>query len=132
LTSCKNKETKLEESTTTAEVQIPEFQNKGHELVYKMTQETGSYQDLLELKDIVFHYTYRTPDQKEDISIESYIFNGELSHGAYIKHERSLPNLIGEMEQGYNGKDFWVKIDGNEITDNSAIESVTFTRKTKF
>jgi hypothetical protein len=132
LTSCKNKETKVEESTTTAEVQIPEFQNKGHELVYKMTQETGSYQDLLKLKDIVFHYTYRTPDQKEDISIESYIFNGELSHGAYIKHERSLPNLIGEMEQGYNGNEFWVKIDGNEITDNSAIESVTFTRKTNF
>lgn len=132
LTSCENKETKAKESTKTAEVQVPEFQNKGHELVYKMTQETGSYQDLLSLKDIVFHYTYRTPDQKEDVSIESYIFNGELSHGAYLKHERSLPNLIGEMQQGYNGKDFWVKIDGQEINDNSAIESATFTRKTNF
>ena len=132
LTSCGNKEAKTKETTKTVDVLMPEFQNKGHELVYKMTQETGSYQDLLNLKDIVFNYTYRTPDQKEDVSIESYIFNGELSHGTYLKHERTLPNLKGKMQQGYNGKDFWVKIDGQEITDSSAIESVTFTRKTNF
>ena len=132
LTACGNKEAKTKETTKTIEVQKPEFQNKGHELVYKMTQETGSYKDLLNLKDIVFNYTYRTPDQKEDVSIESYIFNGELSHGTYLKHERTLPNLKGKMQQGYNGKDFWVKIDGQEITDSSAIESVTFTRKTNF
>ena len=132
LTACGNKEAKTKETSKSVEVQAPEFQNKGHELVYKMTQETGSYKDLLNLKDIVFNYTYRTPDQKEDVSIESYIFNGELSHGSYVKHERTLPNLKGKMQQGYNGKDFWVKIDGQEITDSSAIESVTFTRKTNF
>lgn len=134
LSACGNKETKTTatETTKAVEVEIPEFQNKGHELVYRMTQETGGYQDLLNLKNIVFNYTYRTPDQKEDVSIESYIFNGELSHGAYLKHERTLPNLKGEMQQGYNGKDFWLKIDGQEITDSSAIESVAFTRKTNF
>ena len=132
VTACENKEAKTKETTKTVEVQEPEFQNKGHELVYKMTQETGSYQDLLNLKDIVFNYTYRTPDQKEDVSIESYIFDGELSHGTYLKHERTLPNIKGEMQQGYSGKDFWLKMDGQEITDSSAIESVTFTRKTNF
>lgn len=126
LFACGNKEAK------TVEAKLPEFQNKGHELVYKMTQKTGSYQDLLNLKDIVFNYTYRTPDQKEDVSIESYIFNGELSHGNYLKHERTLPDLKGKMQQGYNGNDFWLKIDGQEITDSSAIESVKFTRKTNF
>lgn len=132
LTACGNKEVKTKNTTKSVEVQAPEFQNKGHELVYKMTQETGNYQDLLNLKDIVFNYTYRTPDQKEDVSIESYIFNGELSHGSYLKHERTLPNLKGKMQQGYNGKDFWVKIDGQNITDKRSIESVTFTRKTNF
>ncbi len=131
-TACGNKEAKTKETSKKSEVQALEFQNKGHELVYKMTQETGSYQDLLNLKDIVFSYTYRTPDQKEDVSIESYIFNGELSHGSYLKHERTLPNLKGKMQQGYNGKHFWLKMDGQEITDSSAIESVTFTRKTNF
>lgn len=132
LSACGTKEAKTKETTKTLEVQTPEFQNKGHEFVYKMTQEAGSYQDLLKLKDIVFNYTYRTPDQKEDVSIESYIFNGELSHGTYLKHERTLPNLKGKMQQGYNGKDFWAKIDGQDITDSSAIESVAFTRKTNF
>ncbi len=132
LTACGNKEANTKETSKSVKVQAPEFQNKGHELVYKMTQETGSYQDLLNLNDIVFNYTYRTPDQKEDVSIESYIFNGELSHGSYLKHERTLPNLKGKMQQGYNGKDFWLKMDGQEITDSSAIESVTFTRKTNF
>ena len=132
LVACGNKEAKTKENAKKVEAQMPEFQNKGHELVYKMTQETGGYQDLLNLKDIVFNYTYRTPDQKEDISIESYIFDGELSHGTYLKHERTLPDLKGKMQQGYNGKDFWLKIDGQEITDSTAIASVIFTRKTNF
>ena len=132
LVACGNKEEKTKETAKEVAVKVPEFQNKGHELVYKMTQETGSYQDLLNLKDIVFNYTYRTPDQKEDISIESYIFDGELSHGTYLKHERSLPDLKGKMDQGYNGKDFWVKLDGQEISDSAAIASATFTRKTNF
>ena len=97
-----------------------------------MTQKTGSYQDLLDLKDVVYEYTYRTADQKEDVSIESYIFDGELSHAKYLKHERTLAELEGEMEQGYNGKDFWLKIDGEEITDANSVASVVFTRKTNF
>jgi hypothetical protein len=36
------------------------------------------------------------------------------------------------MEQGYNGKGFWLKIDGQKVTDHNAIESVKFTRKTNF
>jgi hypothetical protein len=130
--ACGHKEAKTNKTTKAVEAQTPTFQNKGHEFVYKMTQEVGSYQDLMKLKDVVFNYTYRTPDQKEDVSIESYIFNGELSHGTYLKHERTLPNLKGKMQQGYNGKDFWVKIDGQNIADNSALESAVFTRKTNF
>jgi hypothetical protein len=132
LTACGNKKVKSEETSKKTEVQVPKFKNKGHELVYKMTQITGSYKDLLNLKDIVFNYTYRTPDKKEDISIESYIFEGEQSYGTYLKHERTLPNLKGKMEQGFDGKGFWLKIDEKKVTDPKAIESVTFTRKTNF
>jgi len=132
LATCGTKEVKTTDSTEVVEVQLPEFQNKGHELVYQMAEVTGDYQDLLALKDITFNYTYRTPDQKEDVSTESYIFDGELSHGAYIKHERTLPHLEGAMTQGFNGTDFWLKLDAKEVTDSAAIESVTFTRKTNF
>ena len=135
-TACGNNEIKKKVSNKktakTQEVKPIAFQNKGHELIYKMSQETGSYQDLLKLKDVVFKYTYRTPDQKEDISIESYIFNGELSHGNYSKHERTLPDLKGKMQQAYNGTSFWINLDGQEVNTNNAIESATFTRKTNF
>ncbi|GGW60732.1 hypothetical protein GCM10008085_10290 [Winogradskyella epiphytica] len=43
-----------------------------------------------------------------------------------------MPKLKGEMEQGYNGKDFWIKINGQEVSETEAIEAVTFTRKTNF
>lgn len=44
------------------------FQNKGHELVYQMTQQVGDYQALLDKKDVVYTYTYETPDHKTDVS----------------------------------------------------------------
>jgi hypothetical protein len=132
LVACGKKTANSNTNSKKVEIEIPKFKNKGHELVYKMSQKAGNYQDLLKLKDIVFKYTYRTPDQKEDVSIESYIFDGELSHGSYIKHERTLPLLKGKMEQGFNGNNFWLKIDGKEITDNKSISSVNFTRKTNF
>ncbi|WP_378187433.1 hypothetical protein ACE939_03725 [Aquimarina sp. W85] len=132
LIACGNKDATTKESTKSVDSQKIDFQNKGHELVYKMTQEVGNYQDLLDLKDVVFKYTYRTPDKKEDVSIESYIFDGELSHGKYIKHQRTLPFLADTMEQGYNGKHFWVKIDAKEIRDSTITKSAAFTRKTNF
>ncbi|UXX79134.1 hypothetical protein N7E81_17410 [Reichenbachiella carrageenanivorans] len=109
-----------------------EFQNKGHELVYQMTQKVGSYQDLLDLKDVVYTYTYQTADQKEDISTEKYIFDGEWSYGSYEKHERTLPDMEGTIEQGYNGQSFWLKHNGERVEDEAAIKRVTFNRKTNF
>lgn len=137
LVACGAKEVKNEkvdatESATEVVEETPTFQNKGHQLVYEMAEVTGDYQDLLNLKDVVYNYTYRTPDQKEDISIESYIFDGELSHANYIKHERSLANVEGKIEQGFNGSDFWIKIDGVESLDSNHIAAVSFTRKTNF
>jgi hypothetical protein len=130
--ACGTKGDTTTENPETEKMTTPVFQNKGHELVYKMAQVTGDYQDLLNLKDVVYQYTYRTPDGKEDVSIETYLFDGELSHGLYSKHERTLADLEGDMEQAYNSEDFWLKINGIENTDEAGIESVTFTRKTNF
>jgi hypothetical protein len=131
-TEVKDKKVESSEAKTEVETKSPEFQNKGHELVYQMAQVTGDYEDLKNLKDVVYEYTYRTPDQKEDVSIESYIFDGELSHGKYIKHERTLAKVEGSIEQGFNSSDFWIKIDGKESLDSNHIAAVSFTRKTNF
>ncbi|NRD19786.1 hypothetical protein HNV08_06970 [Winogradskyella eckloniae] len=108
------------------------FKNKGHELVYNLTQKTGNYQTLLKKKDVVYTYTYTTPDGKTDSSTEKYIFNGELSYGAYSQHQRTLPKLEGLIEQGYDGNEFWLKHNGKIIEDEAALKRVAFNRPTNF
>lgn len=109
-----------------------EFKNKAHELIYEMTQKVGDIQKLKDKKDVVYTYTYKTPDGKTDISTEKYIFHEELSYAIYHKHERTLSEFEGIIEQGYNGKEFWLKNNSNTIQDELALKRVIFNRKTNF
>lgn len=118
------------ENTTTED--IPTFQNKGHELVYAMTQKVGTYAQLQDKKDVVYTYTYETPDGKSDVSTEKYMFNGELSKGTYKKHERTFPQLEGPIEQGYDGKEFWLKHNEVILQDEALLKRVAFNRPTNF
>lgn len=132
LTSCKN-ETKVDTPSTNQEKENTiSFQNKGHEIVYKMTQKVGDYNKLSNKKDVVYTYTYQTPDGKSDISTEKYIFNGELSYGKYNKHQRTLAKLEGIIEQGYDGNEFWLKNNGKLINDAKALKRVAFNRPTNY
>jgi len=118
--------------STTQKEAPPSFQNKGHELIYKMVQKAGDYQAFLEKKDVVYTYTYQTPDGKADISTEKYIFDGELSYGAYQQHERTFPDLEGPFEQGYDGKEYWLKHNGEALMDEERLKRVAFNRPTNF
>ncbi len=108
------------------------FQNKGHELIYKMVQKVGNYDALKEKRDVVYTYTYQTPDGKADISTEKYIFDGELSYGLYHQHERTFPDLDGQIEQGYDGSEFWLKHKGSNLNDSIRLKRVVFNRPTNF
>ena len=134
LTSCKNegKENKAETPIDKVVEQKQKFQNQAHELVYQMTQKVGDYSKLASKKDVVYTYTYRIPDGKTDIITEKYIFNDELSYGAYQKHERTLPDLEGLIEQGYDGNEFWIKLNGAPLNDAAALKKVAFNRPTNF
>jgi len=134
--SCKETQEKPKQETQKQEEPIVEtikFQNKGHELVYNMVEKVGTYQDFLDKKDVVYTYTYITPDGKTDISTEKYIFNGELSYGMYTQHERTFPEIEGVIEQGYDGYEYWLKNDKNEILkDEKLLKTVAFKRPTNF
>lgn len=132
--SCKNdKKANIKEATISSAPETKqEFKNKGHKLVFEMVEKVGNYSKLANKKDVVYTYTYQTPDGKEDISTEKYLFNGELSYGAYKKHQRTLANLEGLIEQGYDGSEFWLKHDGELITDPDALKRVAFNRPTNF
>lgn len=134
LISCKNdSKQKIEEvSIDVVEESDPVFDNKAHELVYEMTQKVGDYDQLLRKKDVVYTYTYQTPDGKADVSTEKYLFDGELSYGLYNKHERTLANLEGPIEQGYDGTEFWLKHNGVIVTDSTSLKRVAFNRPTNY
>lgn len=130
-TKNKTEETQVSETVTPEEKKL-EFENKAHELVYNMTQKIGDYNKLLDKKDVVFTYTYQTPDNKTNVSTEKYMFDGELSYGHYTQHERTMPNLEGEIEQGYDGNEYWLKHNGEIVTDTLALKKVAFNRPTNY
>jgi hypothetical protein len=108
------------------------FSNEGHQIIYNMVQKVGNYQQLRAKKDVVYTYIYTTPDGKTDISTEKYIFDGELSYGNYTKHERTLPNLKGSLEQSFDGNEYWLRANGKLVNDSEALMRVKFNRPTNF
>jgi len=127
LASCNN-----ENQTESKDKSNLQFQNKGHELVYAMVQKVGDYSNLSSKRDVVYTYTYQTPDNQTDISTEKYLFDGELSYGKYEQHERTLSQLEGIIEQGYDGNEYWLKHNGEIIADNELLKRVAFNRPTNF
>lgn len=134
IVSCKNEKQSINKQTGTEAIEVTthKFVNKGHEIVYNMVQKVGDLNKLLDKKNVIYTYTYQTPDGKMDISEEKYIFSGELSYGAYHKHERTLPNLEGLIEQGYDGNEYWLKHNGEIINDKELLKAVAFNRPTNF
>jgi len=124
---CKNdNQTKSDTSTK------PEFQNKAHELVYAMVEKVGDYTKLSNKKSVTYTYTYQTPDKQTDVSTEKYLFDGELSYGIYEQHERTLAQLEGTIEQGFDGNEYWLKHNGKILTDEDLLKRVAFNRPTNF
>ncbi len=130
--SCKDYSAKKEIQKTEQNKTKRSFKNKGHELVYNMVEKVGNYKKLRAKKDVTYNYTYTTPDGSTDKSTEKYIFKNELSYGKYTQHERTLPLIKGVMEQGYDGKEFWLKSNGVLVKDSIAIKKAMFNRPTNF
>lgn len=113
-------------------IATPTFQNKGHEIVYQMVQKVGNYSAWSSKIDVTYTYTYTTPAGKTDITQEKYLFDGELSYGKYLQHERTLPDMPGVIEQGYDGQNYWVKQDGQLIEDEDIVAKAAFNRPTNY
>jgi len=107
---------------------------KARALIERMSQAVGGMEKLRALRDVEYKYTYRDKKTgKADISIERYVFDGELSWARYVAHEyRVFPNKSGTVIQGYNGKESWVTLDGKLIRDPQAVKMAGFNRKTNF
>ncbi len=122
----------VKESASEIKNTKPNFINKAHEMVYESVQKTNSLNMFDQKKDVTYTYSYVTGDGLADIATEKYIFEGELSYGKYKKHKRTLANLEGVLEQGYDGKNYWCKVDGKPVEDEKTLNAVSFNRPTNY
>ena len=79
-----------------------------------MISVVGDLDSFKSLNDVEYKLTCRNiATGKEEISIEKYIFEGELSLGIYDIHEIDIyPNKSGRVVQTYNGNESWVMVNG--------------------
>ena len=100
-------------------------------LIVIMVSEVGDVNNLKSLRDVEYVLTYRDSSTgKEDVSVERYIFDGELSYGTYNKHELYvLPDKKGKVVQGYNGMESWATLDGSLLEDPADLKMAHFIRK---
>ena len=113
--------------------EAPKETNKGKELVMKMMEKVGNYGELAALKDVSYTYTYRTPDGRERVSQEKYLFDGELSWAAYTTRELGpYPDQEGEVLQGFDGTVSWTTLNGELMDGEEDLQRARFSRKTNF
>ena len=114
--------------------QEPSKSENPRALIEGVVQAVGGKDKFYALKDVEYQYTYLDhSDSKRDVSIERYVFDGELSWGQYTVREKyAFPQLEGEIISGYNGKESWATLNGQLITDPQAYKLIDFTRKTSY
>ena len=108
--------------------------NQGKALVQEMVEAIGGVETLKSLKDVEYEHTYYVPaEDKRDISLERYIFDGEHSWAKYTTRTKwVMPDIEGEIIQGYDGNESWVTVDGKLTEDSVALRLGDFFRKTNF
>lgn len=109
-------------------------QDNPRALVERMVAEVGGIDKLYSLRDVEYTYTYHdlTGDNK-DISLERYVFDGERSWAKYeVREKNVVPQMEGEVMQGYNGKESWMTINGALVDDPQLMNLCDFLRKTNY
>jgi hypothetical protein len=106
------------------------------EIIEKMVEAMGGRQRLHELQNVEYTYTYHVlSENKKDVSLERYVFDGELSWAKYSTREMyAFPDMSGEIVQGFDGKKSWMLRDGVAIhnSDPQIYKLADFTRKTNY
>lgn len=103
-------------------------------LIKKMEKAMGSWDKMYNLNDVQFTYNYEYPGQnKKDVSVEKYIFEGEQSWAKYTTHQINvMPEAGGEVVQSYVNNKITVTHDGKVITDEKANGLGVFLRKANY
>ena len=103
-------------------------------LIKSMEKAMGGWNKLYKLRDVQFTYNYEYPGQnKKDLSIEKYIFEGEHSWAKYMIHQINvMPDKDGEVIQSLVGNDITVTHKGKIMDDPKSKGLGIFLRKANY
>jgi len=108
-------------------------QKSAQELVAGVVEAVGGRDALYALQDVEYEYAYVGEDGKRDVSLERYVFDGEKSWARYLVRKKfALPTMTGELVQGYDGKESWMTLRNELVTDPQAMKLADFSRKTNY
>ncbi len=109
-----------------------ESTERARQLVEAMVDKVGAMKELHRRRDVEYTYVYRRPTGQTDVSVERYVFDGELSWGRYVVHDVLDPEASGEIIQGYVDGQAWVTVDGKPNQDAAAVARAAFVRPTNY
>ena len=108
--------------------------NKPKELLKMVAHAHGGWADLWKKKDVEFTYNYEiTAENRADQSLERYIFDNEISYGAYNRHEINVfPKTKGPVVHLFNGDSTTVSLNGKLVDDGNVINLSDFIRRANY
>lgn len=107
--------------------------NQPATLIKAVADATGGYDNLYALNDVQFDYSYIHPDGQKDVSVERYIFEGEVSWAKYSTHQiNAAPTLKGDFVQFRKGDVATVALDGKSLEDPKLIGTAQFLRHANY
>ncbi len=109
------------------------FGQDAKQLIDQMIDVSGGQELLYQLKDVEYRYTYQNAKTgKKDVSLERYIFDGELSWARFDEQNNALAQVPGQLVQGFDGAKAWATIDGEAQSDPQILKMADFLRKTNY
>lgn len=133
LISCEKEVKKLALKKKETVVKVSNSKNDLSILLDSVMIAHGSWQDLLNKKDVRYHYEYRVPGNKADISTERYIFSTEASFGHYMQHDiNALPQFNGIITQFFDGKQSTASVNNNKLEGSKLPKDVEFLRRANY
>jgi len=108
------------------------YAQDGKQLVAEMMDALGGKQNFYNLGSVTYDYEYQDPNSGLHFKgKEAYMFDGELSRADFKIHTMLAPKG-GQVTEGYDGKNFWVNIDDQEVETEQALGFARFLRKTNY
>ena len=108
------------------------FAQDAKQLLAETMEAMGGKNNFYNKGSVSYDYEYNDPNSGlHFVGKEMYDFDGELSRADFTTHTMLAPKG-GAVTEGYDGTNFWVTIDGQNVDNKDALGFARFLRKTNY